>query len=299
MTNAAYVEAEEEREDTLVEAQIDGLLSGDGASEDHQDVLAFLRKAGLRQSIADRVHKAIVNAEVPNLRRPSKTDPAATTTGPLSDVTEWRHKLGSAALEAKAAVGTKYARQVVNLVSEKLADVASEDVLDLAGMFRLLKKAGYPALVKRGTYGIDVTEEAEERKSTLMQTVYKMSPHTAPATPVVVNSPEDPYPTSIGLLERARDIQVQRAKDYDQPGGERSMANTVAAFNIITGRDLSESEGWEFMVLLKLVRDRSVPGGHRDSLEDAVSYAALMGEARLREEPEDLGDEEEDDEEDY
>lgn len=296
MTNAAYVEAEEEREDTLVEAQIDGLLTGDGASEDHQDVIAFLRKAGLRQSIADRVHKAIVNAEVPNLRRPPKTDPSATTTGPLSDVTEWRNKLSLAALEAKAAVGTKYARQVVNLVSERLYGVPGEECRDLTGVFRLLQKAGYPALVKRGTYNIDVTEEGEERKSPPVQTAYKPWP-TAPIAPIVVNSSEDPYPTSIGLLERARDIQMQRAKDYDQPGGERSMANTVAAFNIIAGRDLSESEGWEFMVLLKLVRDRSVQGGHRDSLEDALSYAALMGEARLREEPEDLGDEEEDDEE--
>ena len=40
-----------------------------------------------------------------------------------------------------------------------------------------------------------------------------------------------------------------------QPG-ERSMASTVKAFNALTGHNLTESEGWEFMVLLKLVRGR-------------------------------------------
>jgi len=90
-------------------------------------------------------------------------------------------------------------------------------------------------------------------------------------------------PSSIALLARAKGHQEQRAKDYDQPGGERSMGKTVAAFNIFTDRDLSESEGWLFMQILKDVRDRSVPAGHQDSIEDCVSYAALKGEARLRE----------------
>ena len=29
---------------------------------------------------------------------------------------------------------------------------------------------------------------------------------------------------------------------YDKPDGERSMGKTVAAFNAVTGRDLSEAE---------------------------------------------------------
>lgn len=47
----------------LIESQIDGLLEGEGASEDHEDVLKFLRSTGLSDALVKRVHKAIVNAE--------------------------------------------------------------------------------------------------------------------------------------------------------------------------------------------------------------------------------------------
>ncbi len=47
----------------LVNAQIIGLLEGDGASEDHENVIAFLRATGLPESTVKRVHLAIVNAE--------------------------------------------------------------------------------------------------------------------------------------------------------------------------------------------------------------------------------------------
>ena len=87
--------------------------------------------------------------------------------------------------------------------------------------------------------------------------------------------------TSVELLDAARGIQASRAKEYDQPGGERSMGRTVAAFNAVTGRDLTEAEGWMFMIQLKLVRGQSAKTPHQDSAEDAVSYSALYGEARL------------------
>ena len=76
----------------------------------------------------------------------------------------------------------------------------------------------------------------------------------------------------------------QRAAQYDQPAGERSMAATVAAFNAVTGRDLTEADGWLMMVLLKLVRDNSTAGAHQDSLEDAAAYVGLYGEARMAQE---------------
>lgn len=43
----------------LVNAQIAGLLEGHGASEDHENVKAFLTNAGLAPDIANAVHKAI------------------------------------------------------------------------------------------------------------------------------------------------------------------------------------------------------------------------------------------------
>lgn len=85
---------------------------------------------------------------------------------------------------------------------------------------------------------------------------------------------------AIAILERAADLMRERGKQYDKPAGERSMAATVAAFNAITGRDLDESEGWAFMLVLKMVRNfQNAP--HRDSLEDATAYAALLAEASL------------------
>lgn len=84
-----------------------------------------------------------------------------------------------------------------------------------------------------------------------------------------------------GLLQAAAAHMVDRAKTYDQPGGERSMGKTVAAFNIIAGRDLTESEGWLLMQILKDVRDRQRQEPHQDSLEDGIAYSALKAEARM------------------
>ena len=83
------------------------------------------------------------------------------------------------------------------------------------------------------------------------------------------------------LLAAAEKHMRDRAATYDKPEGERSMGKTVEAFNIITGRDLTESEGWLLMQILKDVRDRQRQDAHRDSLEDGVAYAALKAEARL------------------
>src|SRR5690554_7961080 len=84
--------------------------------------------------------------------------------------------------------------------------------------------------------------------------------------------------TAPDFLRQAAELMKERGKQYDQDGGERSMGKTVEAFNAITGRDLSESEGWLLMGLLKSVRQYS-GGYHRDSAEDKVAYAALEAES--------------------
>lgn len=82
------------------------------------------------------------------------------------------------------------------------------------------------------------------------------------------------------FLKRAIELQEERGKDYDSPEGERSMGKAVEAFNAITGKTLSEAEGWLLLQVLKDVRQWSVKGRyHRDSAEDCVSYAALKAEA--------------------
>jgi hypothetical protein len=85
------------------------------------------------------------------------------------------------------------------------------------------------------------------------------------------------------LLEKALGHMLDRAATYDQPEGERSMGRTVQAFNVITGRNLTESEGWLLLQLLKDVRDRQRQVPHVDSLEDCIAYAALKAEARMSE----------------
>lgn len=89
-----------------------------------------------------------------------------------------------------------------------------------------------------------------------------------------------PVTTAIDFLICAGEKQTQRAAEYDQPGGERSMAMTVQLFNTATALDLSESDGWLFMAFLKLVREQSRVGGHQDSRVDLVSYSSLYAEAR-------------------
>jgi len=82
------------------------------------------------------------------------------------------------------------------------------------------------------------------------------------------------------LTAAAADIAA-RAALRDQPTGERSMARTVAAFNALHGTSLTETQGWHFMVLLKLAR---ATGGrhHADDYQDGASYCGLAGESAAR-----------------
>lgn len=86
--------------------------------------------------------------------------------------------------------------------------------------------------------------------------------------------------SATSFLKRAVELQEERGKDYDSPEGERSMGKAVEAFNAITGKALTEAEGWLLLQVLKDVRQWSVKGRyHQDSAEDCVSYAALKAEA--------------------
>lgn len=89
-----------------------------------------------------------------------------------------------------------------------------------------------------------------------------------------------PEPKAAELLGRAAAHMHDRSSTYDEPEGERSMGKIVTAFNAITGRDLSESEGWMFMQQVKLVRLFTRSDYHADSAEDNIAYAALLAEAK-------------------
>lgn len=58
------------------------------------------------------------------------------------------------------------------------------------------------------------------------------------------------------------------------------MAHAVSIFNAITGRDMTEREGWTMMMALKLAR--SMQGKPKlDTYVDMAAYAALLGECAL------------------
>lgn len=85
------------------------------------------------------------------------------------------------------------------------------------------------------------------------------------------------------ILTQAAAHLAKRAEQYDKPEGERSVPAVVEAFNAIKGSQvLNYADGWLFLVLLKLVRGQTARGDAvKDSVEDAVAYAALMGEEML------------------
>lgn len=83
-----------------------------------------------------------------------------------------------------------------------------------------------------------------------------------------------------------------RGQTYDKGGAtkanfalaeERNMLGTITAFNALTGRSLTEAEGWLFMQLLKMRRQATSPQYHPDSMLDQVAYSLLEAECREKE----------------
>jgi hypothetical protein len=80
------------------------------------------------------------------------------------------------------------------------------------------------------------------------------------------------------VVKQAAKHMEDRAATYDKPEGERSMAKTVAIFNVLTNNYLTEEEGWMFMAILKMVRSQQ--GDFKlDNYEDGAAYFALAAEA--------------------
>lgn len=83
-----------------------------------------------------------------------------------------------------------------------------------------------------------------------------------------------------GLVQEALNTIAQRGVDYDAKGGERSMEHAVAIFNVITKNEMTEREGWIFMLALK--QARMMQGKPKaDTYVDLSAYAGLLGECAL------------------
>lgn len=80
------------------------------------------------------------------------------------------------------------------------------------------------------------------------------------------------------FLEKGVGHMKDRARQRDAEDGERSMKRCVEAFNALEGTNLTETQGWRFMVMLKMAR--SVSGDFTaDDFEDMAAYAGLAGES--------------------
>lgn len=80
------------------------------------------------------------------------------------------------------------------------------------------------------------------------------------------------------ILAQAAHEMAARGKQSVNGTKERSIADTVTAFNAITGHSLSETDGWMFLVVMKAVRTTHRVGS-MDSFVDGSAYFALAGES--------------------
>jgi hypothetical protein len=83
--------------------------------------------------------------------------------------------------------------------------------------------------------------------------------------------------TAAEILREAASVIEQRATLRDLPNGERSMARAVEAYNALSGKSLTELDGWIFMCVLKMAR-ATAGKPHLDDFTDLAGYAALAAE---------------------
>ena len=130
-----------------------------------------------------------------------------------------------------------------------------------------------------------LAQAAETLKNAKNVVAAEKDPGEGGLPPEVTTPPAEepmPLPEAPELLGRAARHMHDRAATYDTLGGERSMGKAVRAFNAITGRELTEAEGWLLLQVLKDVRNFSRVKPHQDSLEDCIAYSALKAEAEMR-----------------
>ena len=94
---------------------------------------------------------------------------------------------------------------------------------------------------------------------------------------MTTNQPEIAPKSAADFLAKALSLLDERGQQYDA-GNERSGPKIAAAFNAITGKNLTAAEVYLVLQITKDVRQWSAPAYHQDSAEDCVSYAALKAE---------------------
>ena len=133
-----------------------------------------------------------------------------------------------------------------------------------------------------GPVGVDGADLAPELETGRWDGGYGLPPDYTPPPPedgkALQFTFERSVPTANTILQDAQQHLLDRAAVRDQ-ASERSMERAVRAYNAITGHELSERDGWMFMVVLKATRACTTPAGIPDDYEDLVAYGALAGES--------------------
>ena len=89
-------------------------------------------------------------------------------------------------------------------------------------------------------------------------------------------------------MDKAQDIlqagidAIEERASFRDANGKKSMDKAVAIFNLLTDRNLSVRDGWEFQSILKKVRSQQ--GAFcLDDYVDEAAYCALAGAAAYSE----------------
>jgi len=85
-----------------------------------------------------------------------------------------------------------------------------------------------------------------------------------------------PNVTAKWVLDEANETIKARGRKRDNDG-ERSMQRIVKVFHALTDHHMTETEGWMFMVVLKLCREKT--GKDIDNWIDGAAYMALAAES--------------------
>ena len=85
----------------------------------------------------------------------------------------------------------------------------------------------------------------------------------------------------VEILQEAINTISNRAESRDTEQ-ERSMADIVKMFNVLYGTNLTETQGWVFMILLKIKR-ASLGKFRPDDYVDGAAYFGLAGESHKNE----------------
>jgi len=90
--------------------------------------------------------------------------------------------------------------------------------------------------------------------------------------------------TAAELLRKAADTIESRGVQYDTTGArqERSMPRICELFGEATGRQMTITEGFQFLISLKTARLERSPH-HIDSYVDRLAYMALRDEHEIKE----------------